>query len=57
MRFEEFKAWQMARELTKRVYSATDRPKFNKDYRFQTQIRAASLSISSNIAEGFERGS
>ncbi|HEY3875082.1 MAG TPA: four helix bundle protein [Candidatus Kapabacteria bacterium] len=56
-RFEELKAWQMARELTKRIYSISDRPGFKVDYRFRAQIRAASLSVSSNIAEGFERGS
>lgn len=55
-RFEELKAWQMARELTKRIYSASDRPVFKTDYRFCAQIRAASISIGSNIAEGYERG-
>ena len=56
-RFEDLQAWQMARELTKQIYSATDQLKFKQDYRFQNQIRSASLSIGSNIAEGFERGS
>ena len=56
-RFEELQAWQMARELTKRIYSATNSTVFERDYRFRNQIRAASLSIGSNIAEGFERGS
>ncbi len=56
-RFEEITAWSMARELTTRVYSVTENAKFSKDFRFRAQIRAASLSISSNIAEGFERGS
>ncbi len=57
LRFEELKAWQMARELTKRIYSATSRPAFKRDYRFCGQIQAAALSVGSNIAEGFERGS
>lgn len=47
----------MARELTKRIYSATHNPKFVRDYKFCNQIRAAALSVGSNIAEGFERGS
>jgi four helix bundle protein len=55
--FEELQAWQMARELTKRIYSATNSTVFERDYRFRNQIRAASLSVGSNIAEGFERGS
>jgi four helix bundle protein len=57
LKFEELQAWQMARELTKRIYSATHNPKFARDYRFCNQIQSAALSIGSNIAEGFERGS
>jgi four helix bundle protein len=55
-RFEELKAWQMARELTKRIYVASNASKFKSDYRFCAQIRSAAVSIGSNIAEGFERG-
>jgi four helix bundle protein len=55
-RFEELQAWQMARELTKRIYVITRRPDFKRDFRFCAQIRSASISIGSNIAEGFERG-
>lgn len=46
----------MARELTKKIYSQTQKLPFKKDYRFCGQIQAASLSVGSNIAEGFERG-
>jgi four helix bundle protein len=56
-RFEELEAWQMARELTKRIYFAVSESKLQKDFRFRDQICAASLSIGSNIAEGFERAS
>lgn len=35
---------------------ATKQPVFAKDLRLAIQIRAASVSIMSNIAEGFERG-
>jgi four helix bundle protein len=56
-RFEELHAWQMARELTKRIYAITKCTQFERDYRLKHQIRAASVSIGSNIAEGFERGS
>jgi four helix bundle protein len=55
-RFEDLKAWQMARELTKQIYSITRHPEFKKDFRFCAQIRSASISVGSNIAEGFERG-
>jgi four helix bundle protein len=56
-RFEELTAWVMARELTNRVYAVTKNPSFQKDFKFCAQIRSASLSVGSNIAEGFERGS
>jgi four helix bundle protein len=56
-RFEDLEAWQMARELTKRIYFAVGQSKLQKDFRFRDQICAAALSVGSNIAEGFERGS
>lgn len=55
-RFEDIRAWQLSRELTKAVYEITDRPPAAQDYRFRSQITAAAVSIMSNIAEGFERG-
>ena len=55
-RFEELIAWQKARELTKEIYSLTDQGKFSKDFKLSAQIESASVSIMSNIAEGFERG-
>ena len=56
LRFEDFIAWQKARELTAKVYRATDQGKFQKDYGLRDQMRRASVSIMANIAEGFERG-
>jgi four helix bundle protein len=55
-RFEDIEAWQKARELTKAVYSETNKGRFSKDYGLREQIRRASVSVMSNIAEGFERG-
>ncbi|HEX8237264.1 MAG TPA: four helix bundle protein [Abditibacteriaceae bacterium] len=55
-RFEDFVAWQKARQLTKAIYIATQRGSFSKDYGLVNQIQRASVSIMSNIAEGFERG-
>jgi four helix bundle protein len=52
--FEEIHAWQKGRELGRHVYSFT-REKCERDYAFINQIRAAVVSIMSNIAEGFER--
>lgn len=53
-RFEEIEAWQTARELTKLIYSLTEEGKFSSDFGLKDQIRRASVSIMSNISEGFE---
>ena len=55
-RFEDLIAWQKARELTKAIYTVTKTGDFSRDYGLKEQIRKASVSIMSNIAEGFERG-
>lgn len=52
--FEDILAWQKARELNKRIYlTSNEFLKFDQD--LSRQLRRASVSISSNIAEGFER--
>ena len=56
-RFEDIQAWQVARELTGMVYEATKGEAFRRDYGLKDQVRRASVSAMSNIAEGFERGS
>lgn len=53
-RFEEIEAWQTARELTRLIYSFTEEAKFSRDFGLKDQIRRASVSIMSNISEGFE---
>src|SRR5438067_12149958 len=53
--FEEIEAWQKARELTRRVYEVSDAGTFSRDFGLRDQMRRASVSILSNIAEGFER--
>jgi len=55
-RFEDLIAWQKARALSRDVYQHAIRGRFGSDYVLSKQIRAAALSVSSNIAEGFERG-
>jgi four helix bundle protein len=54
--FEELHIYQRARELTKAVYALTRAGTFAKDHGLADQIRRATVSIMSNIAEGFERG-
>jgi len=53
-RFEEIIAWQKALSLSEDIYSVL---KFNRDYGFKDQIQRAAVSISNNIAEGYERKS
>jgi four helix bundle protein len=54
-RFEDIDAWQKARELTRAVYAASNRGAFERDVGLRDQIRRASVSVMSNIAEGFDR--
>lgn len=54
MQFEDLEVWQRSMRLSSEVYNAL---KGLRDYGFRDQITRSSLSISSNIAEGFERGS
>ena len=56
-RFEELVAWQKARKLTQTIYTLTRSGAFSKDYGLSNQIQRASVSVMSNIAEGFERRS
>ena len=55
-KFEDLIAWQKARALQREVYVRATRGRFSDDWVFSRQIRGAALSMSSNIAEGFERG-
>jgi four helix bundle protein len=56
-KFEDIKAWQKARDLTKEIYRITNIGEFTKDFTLQSQIRKAAISIMLNIAEGFGRKS
>lgn len=55
--FEELHIYQRARELTNWVYELSRGGSFSRDFGLADQIRRASVSIMSNVAEGFERGS
>lgn len=52
-RFEDIEAWKEARKLVEIVYKVFS---MIKDYGFRDQIQRATISIMSNIAEGFDRG-
>ena len=53
--FEDLDTWKDARVLNKKIYTITRRKIFNEDPDLRRQIRKASVSVLSNIAEGFER--
>jgi four helix bundle protein len=55
-RFEDLVAWQKARELIRHIYRITKGKDFSRDCGLCDQICRASVSIMSNLAEGFERG-
>lgn len=55
-RFEDLEVWQVARELAKGVYRAANTQELRRDFALVNQMKRAVVSISSNIAEGFERG-
>lgn len=54
-KFEDIQSWKLAREVTKQIYEISSSEKFSRDFALVDQIRRASISIISNIAEGFER--
>ena len=53
-RFEEIEAWKTAREMTRMIYALTEQGQFAKDFGLKNQIQRASVSVMSNIAEGYE---
>jgi len=53
--FEEIISWKKSREFNLKIYRITENQYFKRDFDLTRQIRRASTSISSNIAEGFER--
>ena len=56
-RFEDIQAWQKARELNKKIYDITRNSHISKGFFLRDQIRRASVSIMSNVAEGYGRRS
>ena len=53
--FRKLRVWQLAKDLAVEIYRLTiENEKLSKDYRLKSQMSAAAVSISSNIAEGDE---
>lgn len=55
-KFEDLPVWQAAIQLGRQVYALTEAPAFKGRHSLCDQIERAAVSVSNNIAEGFERG-
>ncbi|HPD61453.1 MAG TPA: four helix bundle protein [Thermodesulfobacteriota bacterium] len=55
-RFEELPVWQEAIRLAEDVYNMTESKEWSGSLSLRDQLERATLSVSNNIAEGFERG-
>ena len=53
-RFEDLPVWQHAIVIGLKVYQLGEAEKFSRDFRAKDQLIGAAISISNNIAEGFE---
>ncbi|MFN8117742.1 MAG: four helix bundle protein [Bacteroidia bacterium] len=54
-RFEDLDVWIAAKDAAVMIYKITENESLRKDFGLKDQIRRASISVISNIAEGFER--
>jgi four helix bundle protein len=55
-RFEQLPVWQAAIQLAVQTYTMTAKPVFRRQRSLRDQMERAAVSVSNNIAEGFERG-
>lgn len=55
-RFEDLPVWNEAMRLAHRVFDLTENPRFRISFSLRDQIERSVMSISDNVAEGFERG-
>lgn len=52
--FEDLEIWKKSVEIAVDIYTITDSGKISTDFGLRDQLRRAAMSISDNIAEGFE---
>ena len=55
--FEKLEVWKESISLTKNIYSLTDSFPANENFGLTSQLRRATISIGSNLAEGTARKS
>ena len=53
--FEKLKVWKCSIDLTKSIYELTNRFPENEKFGLVSQLRRASVSVASNLAEGTSR--
>jgi four helix bundle protein len=53
--FEDLSIWQRSMNIATNIYDLSSESAFSRDFALRDQIRRAAISISSNIAEGFDR--
>ncbi len=56
-RFENLEVWKLAREFASKIYKVTREFPDTEKFGMITQIRRAAISVSMNIAEGYDRKS
>ena len=56
-RFEDLEFWKAAKDVLVMIYNISSKEQLKKESSFQDQLKRAGLSVSNNIAEGFERKS
>jgi four helix bundle protein len=55
--FEDLLVWQKSMDLVASVYQTCCQEPLSKDWGLRDQIQRAAVSVSANIAEGYERDS
>lgn len=55
--FEDLVAWQKSRILVRNIFELTEASPIAQRYGLRDQLQRAAVSVMSNVAEGFERGS
>lgn len=55
-KFEDLIAWQRSRDLFRVMHQLTSKPPLSNNRSLKDQMTRASLSVMSNIAEGYDRG-
>jgi four helix bundle protein len=55
-RFEDLIAWEKGMDLAVAIYEITSQRPFSRDFPLVDQARRAAISVPSNTAEGFDRG-